>query len=188
MIVYCSSDMLDRQLKIPLSLKHDDIEQLKEGLGVYFSLKKSDVMHSGKFVYTVELNDRAIIDFRKRSVIENYLMKMITDVAVKYKVDLLRYFTLPEMVDNIDSGCISIDNLANSIVYIITHNEQLVKSMTAQTLSEMCNYIKFFKTHNAHAYFFKDKNKNIGVIKNTRPEIAKIVKVERIAQPVKKSS
>jgi len=79
MIAYHGSNSCFKNLRIHKSLVKSSATALNEGLGIYFSLDRDVASSYGKYMYTLEINDNYIKDFR------------VLAVCKKYVADLIRY-------------------------------------------------------------------------------------------------
>ena len=131
MIVYHGSDRYFRTLKVSINLSRSEASLLNEGLGIYFSTDKNVASHYGKYLYTLELNSRAIKDFRKSTTIDMYIAKLVATVCNKFGIDLTAYINLGMLATNVYSGNISIDGLGREIILLLESNEQFYNDTPA---------------------------------------------------------
>ena len=182
MIVYHGSDRYFRTLKISINLSRSEASLLNEGLGIYFSTDKNVASHYGKYLYTLELNSRAIKDFRKSTTIDMYIAKLVATVCNKFSIDLTAYINLGMLATNVYSGNISIDGLGREIILLLESNERFYNDTPAYKQSRLFSFLTVYNSKNLYAYLFNYNIKGIGIIKNVRPEIVKIVKTEKVVE------
>lgn len=76
MIVYHGSNSNFRTLRISKNLVNHKSTITNEGLGIYFSTNLDVAKSYGKYIYTLEINDKVLIDFRSRGNCRRYLAKL----------------------------------------------------------------------------------------------------------------
>ena len=73
MIVYHGSNSNFTKLRIAKSLVKNSSTLENEGPGIYFSTDKSVAKHYGKYVYTLDINDKYFLDSRNAVICKKCL-------------------------------------------------------------------------------------------------------------------
>ena len=191
MIVYHGSNSNFNTLKISRNLVHWEKEhtddgftfkfmplQHTEGIGIYFSLNKEDAKQYGKYLYTLEINDKYIIDFRHRTNCRLFLAKLAQSIYKKIDVDILEYVNMEQIAEKMYWHTLSIDIIYTDIISILDNNkyfQQLAKSK----IDRVHQMIRAYCKKEAVVYLFNSKCDE-GIIKKVDNSIVRIINKETI--------
>ena len=178
MIVYHGSDSNFKQLRIAKSLVKHRSTLENEGLGVYFALDKEVARSYGKYIYTLDINNKYLKDFRNASVCDSYLRRIAEEIQKDININILYYIDLNQFITRMCCGGISIASTCEDIYNILENNEDWYivtnKSRRERAYKVLRNYDK----NHLYAYLFMYHIPNIGVIKVIDDNVVKIVKKE----------
>lgn len=178
MIVYHGSNSNFKSLRISKSLVKHSSSLLNEGLGIYFSFDRKVAESYGKYLYTLEINDKLLLDFRKRSVCRLYIASMAKEIYKKTKLDILYYINMNEIAERIYYGeqCICI--LGDEIANILDSTDSWYFSTTEKQRIEVYKMLRHMDKDKLHVYLFNYNIKNIGIIKDLNA--VRIINKERL--------
>lgn len=91
MLVYHGSNSNFKQLRISKSLVNIESTLTNEGLGIYFSTNKEIASSYGKYLYTIDINDRILLDFTKRQICERFINSITNEVYKKHGFNLRQF-------------------------------------------------------------------------------------------------
>ena len=94
MIAYHGSNSNFRQLRIAKSLVKHTSTLDNEGLGIYFSTDKEVAKSYGKYLYTLEINNKYFRDFRNIKTCRQYLALLSQEVYKRFKIDILYFIDM----------------------------------------------------------------------------------------------
>ena len=149
MIVYHGSNSNFSKLRIDKSLVKYRSTLENEGPGIYFSTNKQVAKRYGRYVYTLEINDRSLLDFRHIEICTKYESDIVHYIYNKFNIDISEYIDLNQVTHRIRWGGLPI--------YSILRN--------------------YDKKH-LKAYMINCYIENIGVIKDVSQATVKIVQKE----------
>ena len=179
MIVYHGSNKCFRTLKISDRLVRSDASKLNEGIGIYFSTDKDVASSYGKYVYTLEINNKYIYDFRSKSGIKHYIVKVAFDIYEKYEIDILKYIDIDILIEYIYSGNIAISAICREIYLILDSNESWYK-VAGDKMDKVYKFLEKYDKQKQVVYLFNYNIKGIGVIKKVGDDIVRIISRERV--------
>ena len=151
-----------------------------EGVGIYFSTNRSVAESYGRYIYTLDINDDALLDFRKKTEARKYVNTMLANVRKKTKVPVQKYLDVPLLVYDIVNGKVFIMNLGERTINLyLNSNEHWYSDKITETQRQ--NVYRALKQEDKKlkAYMFSYHIKDIGVIKDVSPEVVKIIGKER---------
>lgn len=178
MIVYHGSNSRFETLRISKSLVKSDASALNEGMGIYFSTFKSVACSYGKYVYTLEINDDCLIDFRKKPIIRKYLKGIENEIYKTEKIYISRYVDLNSLVEYIYQGNIAISGICREIELLLDSNEYWYKCTPAQ-IERVYEILRKYDKKHQIGYLFNYNIMGIGILRKVGPEIVRIVKREK---------
>lgn len=181
MIVYHGSNSNFRKLKISKSLVKHTSTLGNEGLGIYFSTDPSVANSYGKYLYTLEINDRAFIDMRKKVNCTKYIRKIIGAVYKETGVNIGMYFDFQSTIDRLYYGGQAVFSVGHDIAEVLDNTDEFYDSGLSQTKkSNVYRVLRRMDKECPKAYMFNYHIKNIGVIKDVSEEYVRIIKRENI--------
>lgn len=179
MIVYHGSNSCFKKLRIHKSLVKSSATALNEGLGIYFSLDKDVAESYGKYMYTLEINDRYLRDFRMESVCRKYVADLVKHVYKQEKINLFNYFDAASLVMYIYNGNIAISGVGREVYMLLDSNENWYR-LGQDTIDKVYKILEKYDESNLYAYLFNYNIRNIGVIKKIDDNIVRIVSRQRM--------
>ena len=123
MIVYHGSNSRFEKLRIHKDLVKHNSTMLNEGLGIYFSTDIEVARSYGKYMYTLELNDRYVRDFRNKRVCKKYVVGLCKHIYDKEKIDISRYFDSSNLVNYMHLGGVAIYRAGREVYMLLDSNE-----------------------------------------------------------------
>lgn len=152
-----------------------------EGVGIYFSTNRSVAEFYGKYIYTLEINDDALLDLRKKTNAKKYVSAMLANVRKKTKIPVQKYLDVPLLADDIVNGRVFIMNLGDRTMSLfLDSNERWYSDKITETQRQNVYRAIRQEDKKLKAYMFQYHIKNIGVIKDVSPEVVKIIGKEKI--------
>lgn len=180
MIVYHGSDRNFRKLRIAKDLVQHDSSLHNEGLGIYFTTDLEVAKSYGKYVYTLEINDKYLIDFRKKAACSNYVTGLVREIYKNTGIDIRQY--LGNQIDNLINymyfGGIQIHQLGHELYMLLESNERFYMLGTTKTNS-VYKILRQRDRKQNYAYMFNYHIKNIGVIKSVDDNIVRIIRKDK---------
>ena len=173
MIVYHGSNRNFKTLRISQSLVRYDSTLTNEGIGIYFSTDRNVSESYGKYLYTLELNDKYFKDFRKKTVCQAHLKGLRQLIYKSEKLDLANYIDLSSVANYMYFGGISIYRLSHEIELLLDSNEQWYRNSQSK-IQRVYRLARQWDKNNLAAYMFNYNIKNVGVIKRVEPDIVRI--------------
>lgn len=153
-----------------------------EGVGIYFSTNRSVAESYGKYIYTLEINDDVLLDFRKKTVARKYVNTMLADVRKKTQVPVQNYLDVTSLADYIVNGRVFIANLGKrEISLLLDSTEHWYTDGITETQRQNVYRALRQEDKKLKAYMFPYHIKDIGVIKDVSPEIVKIIGKEKVS-------
>lgn len=178
MIVYHGSNSRFETLRISKSLVKSEASELNEGIGIYFSTFKSVACSYGKYMYTLEINDNCLLDFRKKPVIRKYLKGIENEIYKTEKIYISRYVDLNALVEYIYQGNIAISGICREIELLLDSNESWYNCTPAQ-IERVYDILRKYDKKHQIGYLFNYNIAGIGILRKVGPEIVSIVKREK---------
>lgn len=180
MIVYHGSNRNFKKLRIAKDLVQHDSSLHNEGLGIYFTTDLEVAKSYGKYVYTLEINDRYLIDFRKKAACSNYVIGLVREIYKNTGIDIRQYLgnQLDNLINNMYTGGIQIHQLGNEIYMLLDSNEKFYMLGIAK-INSVYKMLKQRDKKKDYAYMFNYNIKNIGVIKSVDDNIVRIVRKDK---------
>lgn len=90
MIIYHGSNHRFEKPRISRSLTEKKSTAENEGAGLYFSTDRSVAESYGKYLYVIEIDDKDIMDFRKKSVCKQYVNDLCAYMLSKTGIDVTK--------------------------------------------------------------------------------------------------
>lgn len=178
MIVYHGSNSNFKKLRISSSLVQHESTKTNEGLGIYFSTDKEVARSYGKYIYTLEINDKCFVDFRNRTKCRLYVAKLAQSIYKELKVDILDYINIEETADRMYWGGLAISGVGREVYMLLDSNENFYQLPTTK-IERIYQILRAYDKKHLYAYMFNYHIKNIGVIKNVDDSIVRIINKEQ---------
>lgn len=180
MIVYHGSDSNFRKLKINKSLVKHTSTMSNEGLGIYFSTDQSVANSYGKYLYTLEINDRAFVDMRKKTNCTKYIGKIIRAVYKETGVNISMYFNFQYIINRLYYGGQAVFTVGHDTVEVLDSTDEFYMGFSKTKRDSVYRVLRRLDKECPKAYMFNYHIKNIGVIKDVSEEYVRIIKRENI--------
>lgn len=180
MIVYHGSNSNFRKLKIAKGLVRCESTMNNEGLDIYFSTDRSVAESYGKYLYTLEINDKYLVDFRKKAKCVSYIRKIISTVYKNTGVRTDNYFSAEEFANSMYFGRQVISRVGKEIGEVLDSTEKFYFAYNQTTREKVYRELRKIDRELKIAYLFTYYIKNIGVIKCADENIVRIINKEKI--------
>lgn len=180
MLVYHGSSHRFEKARI-VKKNTKDSSKLNEGYGIYFSLDYEVAKSYGLYVYTLELNPKDVIDFRKKSVCKSFLNKIIKEVQTKFGVNIVPYVDFNYLLEALYDAQIGVIDTGRQIALYLDSNENYYNKHQdkVEEIEEFLYNAVVKKLLGNKAYLFNYNIKDVGIIKNE--DIVRVVKREKMA-------
>jgi len=179
MIVYHGSNSCFKNLRIHKSLVKSSATALNEGLGIYFSLDKNVASSYGRYLYTLEINDKYVKDFRVKSVCRKYVADLVKYFYSKEKIDISKYFDINNLVEYIHAGNIAVSGISREVYMLLDSNEYWY-NLEQDKIERIYKILEKYDKNNLTVYLFNYNIPNIGVIKKIDTDIVRIISREKM--------
>jgi hypothetical protein len=180
MLVYHGSNSNFKTLKISAKLVKNDSTLRNEGLGIYFSTNREIAESYGCYLYTLEINDSYLYDFRNKTVCTNFLNNLVKFIYINSSININQYINLLDIRDRMCYGGLCIFELQKEICALLENTEKWYIHTTETKRYGVYSLMRKFVKDNLIIYMFNYNIKDIGVIKKVTPDVVKIVdKVKR---------
>jgi hypothetical protein len=188
MIIYHGSNHRFRSFKIEKRLVENQSTLLNEGMGIYFSTNPEIACSYGKYLYTVEIPDKLIVDFTKKSNCAKYYERIISNASEVSNVDIHSYISKDMrniIIDNLHVGVQCISTLGEEIYNILDSTEDwyIDKNISEFQREKVRRYLKK-ESNMLLMYIFNYQIPDIGVIKKPGLPFVKIISIENIEQSI----
>lgn len=179
MRVYHGSNSCFRILRVHQSLVKSSATNLNEGIGIYFSLDRNVASSYGKYMYTLEINDNYIRDFRTKTACNKYIYKLIEHIYNKEKVDITNYADIKLISEYMHKGNIAISGVGREAYMLLDSNEKFY-SLGESKIEKVFKLLENYDKDNLVAYLFNYNIKDIGIIKKVNDDIVRIVNRQKM--------
>ena len=166
MIVYHGSNSCFNKLRIHKSLVKHNSTLLNEGLGIYFSTDREVANSYGKYVYTIEIQDKYFKDFRLKAVCRDYIKKLIKYIYKEEKINIAYLIDVKILINYIYYGGVGIYNVGREVHMLLDSNEEWHIGISESKRNRIYKLLKNYGKNSLHAYMFNYNIKNIGIIKD----------------------
>lgn len=174
MIVFHGSNRNFRTLKISSSLVQRESTKTNEGLGIYFSTEKEVAESYGKYMYTLELNDKYFVDFRKKTNCRKYVQALRSSIYKETGIDITKYADLECLIDRMYMGGQAISGVSRE-VYMLLDSDCYFYELPKTKVETIYRILRNYDKKHLYSYMFNYNIKNIGVIKNVDSNIVRII-------------
>lgn len=178
--LFHSSNSKFEEFKISKELSNTELKQLKQGLGVYMSADKSSVENYGKYLYTINIDEKQISDFTNK----NYITSLFEKISKEVDVDLLGIIGVDTLVDCLSTGFYPVTNFEDISLLLDSYDMFYFQYSSLLTYDENCLLKKiekaYFETINDIVkYYDEDLEKDVYVCFRN-PENLKISKIKEL--------
>lgn len=179
MLVYHGSDSNFRVLRISKSLVKRQSTLDNEGLGIYFSLDKEVARSYGKYIYSLYVNDRYLMDFRKKDVCRGYVQKVVSYVRKVSGVYTSEFINLENVVSRVYLGGVAVSGVGREIGLMLDSVERFHLRYSESVKNKVRVALARCDRECPVAYLFNYHIKNTGVVKKVSDDIVIIYKKEQ---------
>lgn len=179
MLVYHGSNSRFETLRLSKNLVKSEATMLNEGMGIYFSIYKDVAGSYGKYLYTLEINDKYLMDFRKKVVCKQYINQICKYIREKEDIYINQYFDRDNLVEYIYNGSIAVSGICREIYMLLDSNEYWY-NLTESKIEKVYKLLENYDKKHLYAYLFNYNIKGVGIIKNVDSEIVRIVSREKV--------
>lgn len=165
MIVYHGSNSNFKKLRIAKNLVKHESTMNNEGLGIYFSTDRSVAESYGKYLYTIEINDKYLVDFRKKDKCSLYIRKIINTVYKETGVKINNYFSAADFINRMYFGGQAISTVGKDIAEILDNTSEFYFACSQTIREKIYRELRKVDKELKIAYMFNYHIKNIGIIK-----------------------
>lgn len=181
MIVYHGSNSNFSKLRICSKFSKVDESSLLEGYGIYFSLNRSVAESYGKILYTLDINDRYFKSYTKlNSCIR--LVDYILDMAeIATNIEIKKYVDVKLIGTNLYNCNLGFYNLSRELELVLVNNYEFYNRNNITNINKALTRIRVVSRSLLKAYAFNSNSRfTIGVIKDVKPEVVRIVRKELV--------
>ena len=179
MIAYHGSDSNFKTLRISRKLVKRNSTLDNEGLGIYFSTDISVARSYGKYLYTLEINDDVIRDFKKQATCQNYVNHICHDIKRQTGINIWQYLDTKQTILRLKTGGLAVSGVGQELYLLLDANADWYHKNTGTKIEAVYRLLKSCDRHCPKAYLFRYNIPDIGIIKDVSPEIVQIIKKER---------
>lgn len=177
MVVYHGSNHSFQTMRIRKDLtKQSTLEN--EGYGIYFSLSRAVAESYGKWLYTIAVNDRFLVDMRSMRNCRVYVMKLRQEMLMMFKIRLEDYIDLRTVARYLNSGGVAICGVATEVKNLLDSSELFYMQNGSRVEAIFAHLNKW--TGVPKAYIFPYHIKGCGIIRDLSPTVAGIIDKERL--------
>ena len=174
MIVYHGSNSNFKKLRIAKELVQRESTKTNEGMGIYFSTDKEVARSYGKYIYTLEINDKYFKDFRRRTICRLHIATVAKLIYKELKIDILEYFSMHDLAERMYWGGQAICNVGHEIYMLLDSNEKWY-NIPQYKIERVYQMLRVYDKKSLKAYMFNYHIKNIGIIKDVSEDIVRII-------------
>ena len=175
MIVYHGSNSNFKKLRIAKELVQRESTKTNEGMGIYFSTDKEVARSYGKYIYTLEINDKYFKDFRRRTICRLHIAEVAKRIYKELHIDILEYFSMNDLAERMYWGGQAICSVGHEIYMLLDSNEKWYEKICKSKIERTYQMLRVYDKKSLKAYMFNYNIKDIGVIKDVSDEIVRIV-------------
>lgn len=177
MIAYHGSNANFKKFAVSNRLTKRDSTRNNEGMGIYFSTDINVAKSYGKYLYTMEINEAYVLDFRSKMVCKKYVEGIRKHIYEKTKIDIAGYINLSGVVLYAHCGNIAIWGITREIEMLLDSNEHWYE-LAPSRIERVYQILRGYSKKHLRAYMFNYNIKNTGVIKDVKEDVVRIVKKE----------
>lgn len=179
MIVYHGSNSNFKKLRIAKELVRNEATINNEGPGIYFSTDRDVAMSYGKYLYTLEVNQNYLWDFRNKSSCNLYIARIAKKIYKELKIDILAYFSMKQLGERMYYGDQVISSVGHEIYMLLDNNSEWY-NIPKYKRDRVYQMLRVYDRKGLKVYMFNYNINNIGVIKDVSEDIVRIVDKKKI--------
>ena len=177
MIVYHGSHSNFKKLRISPKLCKHASTVTNEGYGIYFSTTPTVALTYGKYIYTLEINDDYIIDYRKKSECRKLVNTIMLYIKQECDINIYPYFkdSLERIIDNLYLGGLGISSIGDELILMLDSSYEWYATVSNTKIQKVYRKLKSYNKTHMKAYLFNYHIKNIGIICDASDNVVKII-------------
>ena len=165
MIVYHGSNHNFKKFRVSDSLVERQSTRENEGKGIYFTTDIETARSYGKWLYTVAINDKYLLDFRKKPVCNKYITCLNNYVKKNTGVYLSSWIKLDDTINRMYLGGLSIWGLSRELELLLDSCEAWYLKMTESNRRKIIAAVRRFNKEHLKVYMYNYSIKSTGVSK-----------------------
>lgn len=178
MIVYHGSGHNFKNLRIsPKLSEHPDT--LSEGPGIYFSRQHSVAKAYGRYVYTIKIPDKEILDFRLQSTCYRYLNSITHVIEEKHGVNIKNYINLNPIASSMKNGGLVLSKVGHELHLHLYCSDKFSHNVNITVQDAIIADLEAWDKKNPSIYLYTDQIPGVGIIRNSGLAHATIIKKTR---------
>lgn len=175
MVVYHGSQHNFKTLRIRKDLTKNSSRE-NEGYGIYFSSHRDVACSYGKYLYTLDVSDKWLVDMRVRSVCRAYVNRLSCDVYKAFGFRLENYISIASLVDYIQHGGIAVSGVGREAALLLDSTESFYLDLGNKAQRVLAWLHKWSGV--PKAYFFTYHIRDCGIIRDVSPDVVRIISKE----------
>lgn len=180
MQVYHGSNHRFSKIRISPSLSNSQASSLNEGAGIYFSTDRGVAESYGKYLYTLDINKSALIDFRTSKTCASYMSNLNTFVQRESGIRLSDYLQLRGVAEYVYFGNIAVAGIGRELGLLLDSDERYSLQVPQYRKDKVGVAIRKFLKQTLRVYMFNYNIKNIGVIKKADDDTVRIISIDKV--------
>ena len=177
--VYHGSNHNFRTLRISPKLVNSESTLRNEGLGIYFSTDPEVAKSYGRYLYTLQINNKYLKDFRDLNTCSNYLFDLIKHIHSESKIDIRNFIELQFLIYRIHDGSQCITELPREIFMLLDSSDKFY-TLHADKLDMIEKIAQQYVKNTLKAFMFNYNIPNIGVIKDVSTNVVRICRQDKL--------
>ena len=156
-----------------------------EGMGIYFSTDRSVAEAYGRYIYTIEINDRQLKDFRTLRACRKYISDMLEYARQKTGIDLSDIIDIENIAVYIHEGQIAVSGAARETELILDSSAYWYSAFSETARTRALQSLRAFENKNLAAYLLPETKygiKGCGIIRKATPEVVTILSKKLIGR------
>lgn len=177
MLVYHGSNHSFRTLRIRKELaKSTTLEN--EGYGIYFSLYRDVAESYGKWLYTLDVSNKYLVDMRDFNTCSAYVLKLRQEMLAVFKLRLEDFFDMQLLARYLWQGGVAISGVGKEVQNLLDSSEEFYMrhGKNSEAIFEWLRKWRGIPK----AYLFTYNIRGCGIIRDVSPEVVRIVDKERL--------
>ena len=172
-IVYHGSNHNFQTLRISERLVNSEATLRNEGLGIYFSTNPEVAKSYGRYLYTLEINNKYLKDFRDQKTCDKYLMDIVKYIKAEFNIDIRDFLDIRNLSYRIQDGDQCITELPRE-VYMLLDSSDRFYTIHESKLAKIEEYLNKYCKQTLKAFMFNYHIPDIGVIKDVSSNVVRI--------------
>lgn len=180
MIVYHGSNSNFKRLKIAKDLVRFESTVSNEGYGIYFSTYREVAESYGKYLYTLEIDDKQLLNFKNNRTCLYYLNNLKNYIREKTEINIYDYISYNGIANYMQYGGIAIWGVGREIYMQLDSIEEWHASTSESKRNKVYSILRGYNKRSLKAYIFNYHIRGVGVIKDVSEDVVKIISKEKL--------